>query len=141
MSPPSHLPPHPTLQLVTEPLFELPESHSKFPLAIYFPYGNISFPVTPFPCIPPSPTSLLPTSIILFSMSVSPLKVKVLVAQSCPILCDPMEYSLLGSSVHGILQSRILEWVVISFSRGSSQHRDQTHISYVSCTGRQVPYL
>ena len=41
------------------------------------------------------------------------------VAQSCPTLCDPTDYSLLGSSVHGILQAGILEWVAISFSRGS----------------------
>ena len=42
------------------------------------------------------------------------------VAQSCLTLCDPMAYSLPGSSVHGILQARILEWVAISFSRRSS---------------------
>ena len=42
---------------------------------------------------------------------------KVLVAQSCLTLCDPMAYSLLGSSVHGILRASILEWVTISFSR------------------------
>ena len=47
-------------------------------------------------------------------------------AQSCLTLCDPMDYSLPGSSVHGILQARILEWVAISFSRGSSQPRDRT---------------
>ena len=41
------------------------------------------------------------------------------VAQSCPTICDPMDYSLLGSSVHGIFQARILEEVPISFSRGS----------------------
>ena len=46
--------------------------------------------------------------------------VKVLVAQSCPTLCDLMDYSLPGSSVHGILQARVLEWVAISFCRGSS---------------------
>ena len=40
----------------------------------------------------------------------------VLVTQSCPALCDPMDYSLPGSSVHGILQARILEWVAISLS-------------------------
>ena len=44
----------------------------------------------------------------------------VLVAQFCPTLCDPMDYSPPDSSVHGILQARILGWVVISFSRGSS---------------------
>ena len=47
-------------------------------------------------------------------------KVEVLVAQSCPAVCDPMDYSFPGSSVHGILQARILEWVAIPFSRGSS---------------------
>ena len=51
-------------------------------------------------------------------------KVKVKVVQLCMTLCDPMDCSLLGSSVHGILQNRILEWVAIPFSRGSSQPRD-----------------
>ena len=55
-----------------------------------------------------------------------------LVAQSCLTLCDPMDYSLLGSSVNGILWARILEWVAISFFRGSSQPRDQTWVFYVS---------
>ena len=58
-----------------------------------------------------------------------------LVAKSCPTLRDPMDYSLPGSSVHGISQARILEWVAISFSRGSSQPRDRTH---VSCIGRGI---
>ena len=52
-----------------------------------------------------------------------------LVSQSCLTLCDAMDYSLPGSSVHAILQARILEWVAISSSRGSSQHRDETHVS------------
>ena len=51
------------------------------------------------------------------------------VAQSCPTICDPMDCSLPGSSVHGILQARILEWVAIPFSRGSSQLRDWTWVS------------
>ena len=51
------------------------------------------------------------------------------VAQSCPTLCDPMDCSLPGSSVHGIFQARILEWVAISFSSGSSQPRDRTQVS------------
>ena len=46
---------------------------------------------------------------------------KVLVTQLCSTLCDPMDCSTPGSSVHGILQARILEWVAIPFSRGSSQ--------------------
>ena len=55
-------------------------------------------------------------------------------AQSCPTLCYPMDCSPPGSSVHGISQARILEWVAISSSRGSSWPRDQTHDSCVSCT-------
>ena len=47
-----------------------------------------------------------------------------LVAQSCLALCDPMDCSSPGSSVHGILQARILEWAAIPFSRGSSWPRD-----------------
>ena len=59
------------------------------------------------------------------------MKVKVRVAQSCPTLCDPVDCSLPGSSVHGILQARVLEWVAISFSRESSWPRD---LIWVSCT-------
>ena len=55
--------------------------------------------------------------------------------QSCPILCDPMDYSPSGSSVHGILQARILESVAIPFSKGSSQPKDQTQ---VSCTASRL---
>ena len=54
-------------------------------------------------------------------------------AKSYLILCDSMDCSLPGSSVHGIFQARILEWVAISSSRGSSQPRDQTCVSCVSC--------
>ena len=57
------------------------------------------------------------------------------VAQWCPTLCNRMDYSPPGSSDHGILQARILEWGAISSSRGSSPPRDRTHISCISCTG------
>ena len=60
--------------------------------------------------------------------------------QLCPTLCDPMDCSLRSSSIHGILQARILEWVAISFSRGPSWPRDQIHISCVSCIGRWILY-
>jgi len=60
------------------------------------------------------------------------LKVKVLVAQLCPTLCNPMDCSPSGSSVHGILQARILEWVAIPFSRGSSRPRDQTQVFHTA---------
>ena len=59
---------------------------------------------------------------------------------SCPSLCDPVDHSPPGSSVHGIFQAGILEWVAIPSSRGSSRPRDRTHISYDFCTGRQVLY-
>ena len=58
--------------------------------------------------------------------------------QSCPTLCDPKDCSLLDSSVHRILQARILEWVPISSSRGSSRPRDGTHVPCVSRIGRRV---
>ena len=57
--------------------------------------------------------------------------------QSCLTVFDPMDYSMPGYSVHEISQARILEWVVIFSSGGSSQPRDQTQIS---CIGRQILY-
>ena len=59
------------------------------------------------------------------------------VAKSSPTLCDPMECRLPGSSVHGIFQARILEWIAIFFSRGSSRFKDWTRIS---CSDRQILY-
>ena len=53
------------------------------------------------------------------------------VTKLCQTHCDPIDGNLPGSSVHGIVQASILEWVVISSSRGSSQPKDQTHISYI----------
>ena len=73
-------------------------------------------------------------------MSVSPYTLCCcccLVIKSCTTLCDPMDCSPPGSSVHGIFQARILEWVAISFSRGFSQPRDWTRISWV---GRWILY-
>ena len=55
----------------------------------------------------------------------------MVVAQSCPTLCDPMDCSLPGSSLHWILQARVLEWVAISLSRGSSRPRDWTWVSCI----------
>ena len=54
------------------------------------------------------------------------------VAQSCPTLCDPMDCSLSGSSIHGIFQARVLEWIAISFSRGSSRPRNRTWVSRIA---------
>ena len=60
------------------------------------------------------------------------LKVQELVIQSCPTLCDPMDCSPPGSSVHGNPQARILEWFSLLFSRGSSPPRDQTRVSCIA---------
>ena len=60
------------------------------------------------------------------------VEVEVLVPQSCLTLCDPMDCSLPGPSVQGIFQARILEWVAISFSRGTSQPRDRTRVSCIA---------
>ena len=54
-------------------------------------------------------------------------KVKVKVAQSCPTLCNPMDYT-----VHGILQARIQAWIAFPFSRGSPQPRDRTQVSHLA---------
>ena len=54
-------------------------------------------------------------------------KVKVKVTQACPTLCDPMNYT-----VHGILQARILEWVAVPLTRGSSQSSDQTQVFHIA---------
>ena len=61
----------------------------------------------------------------------------VLVTQSCPTLCDPMDCSPPGSSVHGIFQAGRLEWVALPFSRGSSWLRDWTQ---VSCTAEKCKF-
>ena len=71
----------------------------------------------------------------------------VLVAQSCPTLCNPMHYSPPGSSVHRILQASILEWVAMPFSWGSSRPRDQTWVSCIAgrfftiWATREAPWL
>ena len=63
--------------------------------------------------------------VLKFHDNRSEKSVKVLVIRSCPTLCDPMDCSLPGSSIHGTLLARILEWIVIPFSRGSSQPRTE----------------
>ena len=59
---------------------------------------------------------------------------------TCLTLCNPMDCNPPGFSVHGILQARILEWVVMPSCRGSSRPRDRTHVFYMSCLGRWVLY-
>ena len=66
----------------------------------------------------------------------------VLVAQSCMTLCDPMDCSLPAYSVYGIHQAKILEWVDIPCSRGSSQPGDRTHIAcLLHCQAGSLPLV
>ena len=76
----------------------------------------------------------------LLSVKILLLVTAGLVTQLCPTLCNPMDYSPSDSSVHGISQARILEWLTISFSRGSSWLRDWTCTSCISCIGRRILY-
>ena len=63
--------------------------------------------------------------------SLGEVNTKVLVAQSCPTLCDPMDCSRPDSSVQGLLQAKILQWVAIPFSRGSSRPGNQSRVSCI----------
>ena len=80
-------------------------------------------------------TTILYTFICRWTIRLFPCLKWSEVVQSYPTLCDPMDCSLPGSSVHGIFQARVLEWVAISFSRGSAQPRVQTQVSHT--TGRR----
>ena len=79
--------------------------------------------------VPPSSSPTVSTS--LFSLSCVSIESESEVTQSCPTLWDPMNSSLPGSSLHGIFQARVLEWVAISFSRGSSRPRDWIWVSCI----------
>ena len=78
---------------------------------------------------PSPPSSQL--SKMVASLVVQWIRILSRLAQSCPTHCNPMDCSLPGSSVHGIFQAIVLEWIVISFSRGSSQPRDWTQVSLI----------
>ena len=100
-------------------------------------HPTILLSVVPFSsCLQSSPTSGSSPLSQFFASNGQNIIVKVKseseVVQSCPTLCDPMDCSLPGSSVHEILQARILEWIAISFSRESSRPRDRT---WVFCFG------
>ena len=95
----------------------------------------------PLPWSAQDSRSMMTTQVPFHSENISQLGQHVFsVAQSCLTLCDPMDCSLPSFCVHEISQARILEWVAIPFSRVSSQSRDQTHISCVSCIGRWSLY-
>ena len=95
------------------------------------PLGHLGSPesakyiyIPSFSCLPSTPPLLFS---ILKKVSVLYLESEVKVAQSCPTVCDPMDYT-----VHGILQARILEWVAFPFSRGSSQPRGWIQVSHIA---------
>ena len=116
--------------ILCRPLLLLPQSlpaSESFPMSQLFASGGQSTGVSAL-------ASFLPEN----TQDWSPLEWTV--SQSCPTLCNPTDCSLLGSSVHGILQARILEWIAISSSRGSSWPRDRTHLSCASCISRQILY-
>ena len=71
-------------------------------------------------------------SVFIFHMKASYIYIMYESVKVTQTLCDPSDRSLLGSSVHGILQARILEWVDIPFCRGSSQPKDQTQLSCIA---------
>ena len=97
----------------------LPESARSRPLTWWY------YPIISFSAVP-SPPALSLSRMYMFNFRERE------VAQSCPTLCDPMGCSLPGSSVRGIIQARVLEWVAVSFSRRSSQSRDRTWVSRVA---------
>ena len=103
--------------------------------------GHITMEVTPlFPWEWRSPFSKVSRELIdtWCHGNISKLvRVCVKSLQLCPTLCNPMDCSPPGSSVHGILQARILEWVALPSSRGSSPPRDRTWVSYISRIGRR----
>ena len=71
-------------------------------------------------------------AVYFYCCLVTRVKAKAIATQLCLTLCNPMDYNLPGFSVHGILQAKILAWVVISFSRGSSQPRGRTWVSGIA---------
>ena len=113
----------------------------------YFPHCGHGFIAdSKQACHPPCPTFrsipylVKPLPIKLTQCLFSQICVCAKLLQSCLTFCNPMDHRSPGSSVPGILQARILEWVALPSSRGSSWLRDQTCVSYVSCIGRQVLY-
>ena len=86
-----------------------------------------------------SSTRLQLVSHLISLMMIRKWKKESEVSQSCLTLCNLIHYSLLGFSVHGIFQARVLEWVAVSFSGGSSQPRDQTWVSHI--VGRRFYHL
>ena len=116
--------------ILLKPFMSVPSNSSCLPCVLL----EICFPVSHLYAVAWSWAIILLQVLTQKLCSLSPLSFPslpfkcVLVAQSCPALWDPMDYSLPGSFFHGIIQARILEWVAILFSRGSPQPRDRTQV-------------
>ena len=92
-------------------------------------FVSLTYPLTPHYCYGITTSWRIDSSVIVITDTTHDC---LCVSQSCLTLCDPMDCSPPGSSVHGILQARILEWVAISFSRGSSWSRNWTWVSCIA---------
>ena len=97
-----------------------------------------------WPGLESTPDSLIYISSISISISISIIYLYLCMhaksLQTCQTLCNPIDHNPTGSSVHGILQAKVLEWVAMPFSRGSSWLRDRTRVSYSSLTDSGVLY-
>ena len=133
--------PIPPLSVDTEPLFEFPDPYSKFPLAIYFTYGNVSFRVTlSIHLTLPSPFPMAIKSIRCLFLHCCPVNkfFSTMFLDSVYMCSVQFSHPVVSDSLRP--QARILDWVAISYSRGSSQPRDQTCISCISCIGGWILY-
>ena len=97
-----------------------------------------TFLVSSLKSTPPDFRTLREIILIKSDLGISCLCGLIKSLQPCSSLCTPLDCGLPGSSIHWILQARILEWVAISSSRGSPQPRDLTGLSYFFCTGRRI---
>ena len=105
--------------------------HAHFSVSLYLRIFNPSIPLS----------LSLSLYIYIYTHTYKHMSVCVSVCtRSCPTLCKPMECSPLGSSVHKIFQTRILEWLSISYTRGYSCPRDPTRVYGISCIGEQILY-
>ena len=116
------------------PVFFPGESHGYSSLVGYSPWGRKELDMTEATWLAYMHDTNLETCNVFTGLS------SFHTGNENPTLCNPKGCSPSGSSVHGILQGRILEWVAMLSSRGFSQPRDPTRISYVSCIGRRVLY-
>ena len=101
-------------------------------LCLWVQVGSADVALGFTPCLPLRVFSIWLTNLSWSSLDWERGLMKSEIAQLCPTLCDPMDCSPPGSSMHGIFQARVLEWVAISFSRGSSWPKDRTRVSHIA---------